>query len=198
LRFISIIILGVALLCSGAQAQTKTNVIRESDPSSWKEFNSKEGKFSISLPGAPKVTVRPLETSIGKLTTHAFTLEGDLALYYVSYIDFPVGPETPEDLRAGLDSSRDQAVSGGGTLISENDVWLGEVLGREILVKKGEFILHARYFFTKKRLFQTIITAAPQMVFKDGELSSNPSDFTEPYRMASKKFFESFKIIKVA
>ena len=186
-------IVAIALLCGAAQAQTRTNVVKESRASAWKEFNSKEGRFSISLPGAPTPSVRTRDTSIGKVTTHSFTLEGDLGIYYVAYVDFPVWPEAPDEIRAGLDSSRDQAVRG-GQLISENDVWLGDVLGREILVKKDNLILHARYFFTKGRLFQAILTTAPQIAFKEGEPSSNPSDLTDVYKSTAKRFFESFKL----
>ena len=199
MRFGFSVIMIVALLGGGgqAQAQTRTTVVKESRPSSWKEFSSREGKFSISLPGDPKPSVRTMDTQIGKVTTHSFTVEGDLGIYYVAYVDFPVWPENPDDIRAGLDSSRDQAARG-GLLISENDVQLGEVLGREIMVKKNDLILHARYFFAKGRLFQAILTSAPQIAFKEGEPSSNPSDLTDVYKSAAKRFFDSFKITTAA
>ncbi|HEU4768820.1 MAG TPA: hypothetical protein VFS77_15660 [Pyrinomonadaceae bacterium] len=194
MRFGFSIIMTVALLCGAAQAQQPPPPVKEYSASSWKEFDSKDGKFSISFPGTPITRSRTLDTKIGKLTTHEFALETDLGLYYVSYTDFPVAPETPEEIRSALDSSRDQAVAGGATLISENDVWLGEVMGRELLAKKGPYIFHARYFTTKGRLFQTILTAKPIVVFHDGKPSTNPSDFTQIYRSTSKKFFESFKL----
>lgn len=199
MRFGFSVIMIAALLGGGAQAQaqTRAKVVKESTPSSWKEFSSKEGRFSISLPGAPTPSVRSMDTNIGKVTTHSFTLEGDLGVYYVAYVDFPVYPETPDDIREGLDSSRDQAVRG-GQLISENDVWLGEVLGREIMVKKNDLIFHARYFFAKGRLFQAILTSAPQIAFKEGEPTSNPSDLTDVYKSAAKRFFDSFKITTAA
>ena len=187
------VIMIVALLGGSVQAQTKAKLIKEERASSWKEFDSKEGKFSVSLPGAPIPSVRTMDTTIGKVTTHSFSVEGDLGIYYVAYVEFPVSPETPDEIRAGLDSSRDQA-SRDGHLISENDVSLGDVLGREILVKKNNLIFHARYFFTKGRLFQAILTSAPQIVFKEGEPTSNPSDFTDTYRTSAKKFFDSFKL----
>ena len=194
MRFGFSIIMTVALLCCGVQAQQPPPPVKEYSTSSWKEFDSKDGKFSISFPGTPISRSRTLDTKIGKLTTHEFALETDLGVYYVSYTDFPVAFETPDEIREALDSSRDQAVAGGASLISENDVWLGDLLGRELLAKKGPYIFHARYFTTKGRLFQTILTAKPNTVFKDGEPTTNPSDFTEMYRTTSKKFFESFKL----
>ena len=195
MRFGFSVIMVAALLGGGAQAQaqTRATVVKESRPSSWKEFSSKEGRFSISLPGAPTPSVRSMDTNIGKVITHSFALEGDLGVYYVAYVDFPVWPDNPDDIRTGLDSSRDQAMQG-GQLISENDVWLGEILGREILVKKNNLIFHARYFFAKGRLFQAILMSAPQIAFKEGEPTSNPSDFTDVYKSAAKRFFDSFKI----
>jgi len=188
------IIMTLALLCCGVQAQQPPPPVKEYSASSWKEFESKEGKFSISLPGSPVSRSRTLDTKIGKLTTNEFALETDVGLYYISYTDFPVAPETPEEVRSALDSSRDQAVAGGATLIGENDVWLGEVMGRELLAKKGPFIFHARYFTTKGRLYQVILTAKPNVIFSNAQPSSNPSDFTDLYRTTSKRFFESFKL----
>jgi hypothetical protein len=189
----------IALLCGAVVAQDPPPPmapppVKESNADAWKEFSSAEGKFSISLPGTPTAEQRTMDTSIGKLTTHAFTLQTDFGVYYIAYIDFPVGPETPEENKQALDYSREQAVSGGVRLLVENDVTMAGAVGRELLIAKNRWIMRARYFYVKKRLYQIILTSLPHRVFKDGKPSANAADRTDLFEMVSKRLFDSFKV----
>ena len=199
MRFCFGIIVLTALLSGVAAAQrppAPPPPVREYDGNAWKEFSSAEGKFSISLPGTPKPEVRTMDTQIGKLTTHAFVLQTDFGHYYVHYVDFPVGPETPEEHKEFLDGARDQIVSGGARVLGQADVSIGGVVGRELLVEKGPFIIRARYFFVKARSYQIIFTTLPDAVFKNGKPSANAADRTDLFEMVSKKFLDSFKVIE--
>jgi hypothetical protein len=184
----------IALLCGGVVAQGPPPPVKEYNASAWKEFSSAEGKFSISLPGTPKPEVRTMDTSIGKLTTHAFTLQTDFGVYYISYIDFPMSPTTPEENKEALDHSRDHALKEGTRLIVENDVSMAGVVGRELLVENNKWIMRARYFFIKTRLYQIILTTLPNVVFKNAKPSANAADRTDLFEMVSKELFDSFKV----
>jgi hypothetical protein len=193
LRFGTIFL--IALFCGAVVAQEPPPPVKEYNANAWKEFSSAEGKFSISLPGSPKAAEpRTMDTSIGKLTTHSFILQTDFGHYYVSYVDFPISPSTPEETKGALDSSRDEALKDGARLIVENDVSVAGVVARELLVEKNNFIIRARYFYVKTRLYQMIFTTLPIGVFKNGKPSANAADRTEVFEMVSKKFFDSFKL----
>jgi hypothetical protein len=202
MRFCFGIIVLTALLNGVAAAQAPPAPpappppVREYMPDAWKEFTSAAGKFSISLPGTPKPEVRTMQTRIGKLTTHAFVLQTDFGHYYVHYVDFPVGPETPEEHKEFLDGARDQVVSAGSRVLVETDVAMGGVVARELLVEKGPYIIRARYFFVKSRSYQVIFTTLPEAVFKNAKPSANTADRTDLFEMVSKKFFGSFKVIE--
>jgi hypothetical protein len=194
MRFTFPIIFLIALLCSVVAAQGPPPAVKEYSENAWKEFKSAQGRFSIALPGTPKEEVGTQDTKSGKLTMHHFDLETDLGHYLLTYVDVPVSLTTPEDTKAALDSSRDQALANGARLLLENDISLAGVVGRELLVEQNGLILKARYFFVKGRLYQIMLVLRPNTVFSSGKPSANPASYTELFQMVSKKFFDSFKV----
>jgi hypothetical protein len=163
----------------------------------WKEFNSKEGRFSVSVPGTPKPEDRTMETPIGSLTTYAFVLQTDMALYYVSYVDLPMppGPLTPEDRKEALDSTRERILGSGARIITESDVSVAGNPGTEILAEKDAMILRARFALIGSRLYQIILGAPRTSVFINGKVSPKAADRTHVFEQTSAKFFDSFKPI---
>ena len=161
-----------------------------------KEFKSVEGHFTVLLPGTPKLEEKTANSGIGPIKTHLAILETGSAVYYVSYVDLPVGFETPEESKAGLDSSRDQAIAAGHRLISENDVTVAGVGGKEWLMEKNGLIIRARVFYLKQRLYQLILGTPAALAFRNGKPSPNPADRTQLFETTSKRFFESFKLTK--
>ena len=123
MRFKFSMILLLALLFSSVRAQKPPAPAIDDNASGWKEFNSAEGQFTVFLPGTPKADIATVGTPAGPLKSHFFVLETDKFLYYISYVDLPAGPETPEENKAALDASRDRALAN-HRLISENDVTL--------------------------------------------------------------------------
>jgi hypothetical protein len=198
MRFrLSTIALLIALLSASAFAQDPHSPAKVKDVTTTsKEFKSVEGRFTVLLPGTPTLQETTANTPIGPLKTHIAILDTDSGAYYVSYTDLPAVLETPEEIKAGLDSSRDQAIANGNRLIVENDVTVSGVGGRELLMEKNELIVRARFFYLKQRLYQLIIGAPVTLAFRNGKSSSNPADRTELFETASKKFFDSFKLTK--
>jgi hypothetical protein len=125
---------------------------------------------------------------------HYFDLETDLGHYLLTYVDVPKAPATPADIKAALDGARDQALSSGAHLLLENDISVAGVVGRELLVEQNSFILKARYFFVKERLYQIILITRPNTVFKSGKPSADPASYTDLFQMVSKRLFDSFKL----
>jgi hypothetical protein len=189
------IILLVALLCSSVIAQKQLAPAKDDHASDWKEFSSAEGRFTVSLPEIPKADISTVDTPVGPLKSHFFVVETDKFLYYVAYVDLPAGPETPEENKEALDSSRDRALAN-HRLISENDVTLDGIVGRELLVDRDGLIMNGRFFYAKQRLYHVILTARPYVVFRDGKPSPHAKDRTALFEKTSAKFFDSFKVTK--
>ena len=195
MRFKDSMILFAALLCSSLMAQTRSRPSKD-NASDWKEFSSAEGQFTVSLPGTPRTDIASVGTPFGQLKSHFFVLETGMFLYYVSYVDLPGGPQTPEETKEALDQSRDRALAK-HRLISEKEITLDGIVGRELLVERDiGLILKGRFFYAKQRLYHVILTAPPNVVFRDGKPSPDPKDRTDLFEKTSAKFFDSFKLTK--
>ena len=188
-------ILLVALLCSDVVAQNRPAPAKDDDTSRWKVFSSAEGQFTVSMPETPRADIATVGTPAGPLKSHFFVLQTDKFLYYVSYVDLPAGPQTPEENKAALDASRDRALAN-YRLISENDITLDGIVGRELLVDRNALILKGRFFYARQRLYHVILTASPDVVFRDGKPSAKAKDRTDLFEKTSAKFFDSFKLTK--
>lgn len=189
------VVLLVALLCSGVMAQNRPVPAKDDNTSRWKEFSSAEGRFTVSMPETPRADIATVGTPAGPLKSHFFVLETDKFLYYVSYVDLPAGPQTPEENKTALDASRDRALAN-HRLISENDITLDGIVGRELLVDRNGLILKGRFFYVRQRLYHVILTASSNVVFRDGKPSPKAEDRTDLFEKTSAKFFDSFKLMK--
>lgn len=185
------LIIGTLLLI----ALVTCGVVAQKNPSAWKEFTSKEGQFTVSFPGTPTAIVDTIDTSAGRSRIHIFTLQADPLFYYISYIDVPKSPQTREEHKAALDADRDRAVAK-RRLISESEITFDGIVGRELLLESAIQIAKGRFFYAKNRVYHLIVSAAPDVAFRNGKTSANAADLTELYEASSKRFFDSFKFTK--
>lgn len=195
MRFRFCVILLVALLCGTVMAQTRPLPAQEEKTRECKQFSSLEGQFTVCVPGDPKGDVATVGTTEGPLKTYFFVVQTDQFLYYISYADLLVFPQTPAENKTALDQTRDRTAAR-GTLLSENDVTFDGIVGKEVVVDRYGVILKGRFFYAKERLYHIILSAPPNVAFRDGKPSTNPADRTELFEAASKRFFDSFKLTK--
>jgi len=195
MRFKFSVILLVVLLCGAMVAQERPAPDQGGNPCGWKEFSSAEGQFTVCVPETPKTGIANVGTIGGPLKTHFFFVEADKFLYYISYADLSVSPQTPAENKMALDQTRDRTAAKGHVL-SDNDVTFDGILGREMLLDRNGTIQKGRFFYAKERLYYVILTATPSVAFRDGKPSANPADRTELFETASKRFFDSFKLTK--
>jgi len=162
----------------------------ESNPKTWKEFTSKEGFFSILLPGTPVQQVQRVGSQVEPLVYFSYTLQTETHAYYVAYVDFP---EVPNDVRGIikiLDGGRDGAVATiNGKLISEVDLWLKGVPGRAITVEGAGQLLKARIYLAELRLYLIMIVANKNQ-------SATPEINTLENALVE-RFLDSFKLSKM-
>lgn len=195
MRFRFSVILLVTLLCGTVMAQTRPLPAKEEKTREWKQFSSSEGQFTVSVPGDPMADVATVGTTVGPLKTHFFVVQIDPFLFYISYADLSVFPQTPAENKTALEQTRDRTAAK-GTLLSENDVTFEGIAGKEVVVDRYSMILKGRFFYAKERLYHIIFTAPTNVAFRDGKPSTNPADRTEIFETASKRFFDSFKLTK--
>src|SRR5262245_39994699 len=69
----------------------------------WKEFSSPAGRFKVVMPSDPTETSETIESSLGKIERHTFTLEAGFASLRVSYSDFPITLTVQGEIKKFLD-----------------------------------------------------------------------------------------------
>ena len=149
------VISGIALLIALAAALAGC----ESSP--WKDFQSKEGGFSVSMPGTPTEKRQAFHTQAGPVEAHFFTVEADRGgtVYMVVYGDYPEALMASGDREMLLDAARDGAVGNiRGTLLGERAVSLGGHPGRElqVLSSDGRLALQIRIYLANNRQYQVV------------------------------------------
>jgi len=150
----------------------------------WKEFSSKQGKFSVLMPGEPQEQIDDKEfPGVGKGQVHLFSFSNDSGFYLVGYLDIPGLAGQTQAFCDGfgkgfLDSIGEGTAKGArGSVVKDTDITIGNSPGKEILIQVPTGLATARAYFIKRRGYQLI--AVPSGT--DG--ASNV-----------KKFLDSFKL----
>jgi hypothetical protein len=136
---------------------------QEELPPNWKTVTSKEGRFTVAMPGTPAQTKKIVKTATGKLQVMMLVAEGRLdSTFVVSYTDYADADLKKGTIDRRLDQARDGAVdSSGGTLRSEKSIDLAGNRGREIVIESdGAVIVRMRIFLVQRRLYQVMVLGA--------------------------------------
>src|SRR5262245_47356704 len=151
----------------------------------WETFSSKDGKYSVSLPGKPTESDKKVESAAGELTIHMAlpSPNNDLA-YLVTYNDYPDAAIGGADKEAMLDGVRDGNLkSFGGKVASEKKINIGKdkFPGREILLEKaGETTVYrARMYLVNNRLYQVVLVGA-----KDIATNKDTDKYLESFKLS--------------
>jgi hypothetical protein len=132
----------------------------------WKPFSSKEGGFTVLMPGQPTQENRRVNTEVGPIPVQAFSVvrRGE-ALYAVAYSDFP---ENISQNSRDVDRLLAQVASGfaqgaKGRLVSQQNIRLGDFPGREIRLQLNRGVIaRGRLFVVNKRLYQVIVVTGQE------------------------------------
>ena len=150
--------------------------------SAWINYNSTEGRYTISLPAQPKLSTQESATADGQkfLQYMAMAQEQD-AIYLVGYFDHVPGTTF------SADRARDGMVAAvKGTLVSERTISLSGYPGRELKVgtksETTDYIILAKFWDTENRVY-VLQVVYPKSV--EGESMNT----------RAAQYFDSFKIL---
>jgi hypothetical protein len=151
--------------------------------STWINYNSAEGRYTVSLPAQPKLSTQESATADGqKFLQYMATVQQPDAIYLVGYFDHVPGTTF------SADRARDGMVAAvKGTLVSERNISLGGYAGRELLVstksEEREYVIRVKFYDTENRVYvQQCLYAKTS----EGEAIDTKA----------KKYFDSFQILK--
>ena len=164
-------------------ASQKDQKTPQAAPSEWKEFSSRQGGFSVLMPGTPQEQTEVKELPVvGRGETHLFILASESCVYVAAYLDLPglaLQTQTFCDSfgKGFLNSIGDATAKGAaGKVVKETDISFGKDPGKEILIETPAGIATARAYFIRRRGYQLIAAPAGNDV---GNV---------------KKFLDSFKV----
>ncbi len=157
---------GKAKKPAAAQKEKKPAPAAKEEKPGWKKFTSREGGFSVLMPGTPVARREAVQTPIGPIATYFFSLEVQQGTNLtVSFAEVPqglLGLEGVDDLL--LTMARDAAVKQvDGKLLKDEQVKLNQrIPGREFQIDVGlGAILRMRVFPVQNRIYQ-IVAAGPK------------------------------------
>ena len=151
----------------------------------WKEFVSQKSKFAINFPATPKES--ETKTVDGNGNRYLFSVSLPQPFLSVQVSDLPKTSAPMEDPALSLFYvyARNGSLNGlkGSKLISENDIRLNGLLGREYRIANDDSFLIRRVFINNDRLYQVTISV-PKALEKDKEIEK-----------AAAKLFNSFRLM---
>lgn len=166
--FVLAILLGTFPIIQPGQATQPFQLAQ----SIWKSFSSKEGRFSVLMPGTPRESQINWDWQTGDIV-YLFTVTREEAEYMVGYVDiepptrrvdddgqssnFPdILPNTPEKMTDVLVNAGTGCYSTPSDcrLISEQSIRLGSLPGREISLRLGGGpLVRRRLYLVNRRVY---------------------------------------------
>jgi hypothetical protein len=136
--------------------------IPPSDTAQWREFESKDGRFSVQFPGRPQRTEQKTRTDIGHVVSVRYTVShSGRVTYDLMFNDFPKGQIASVKAEKLWDAARDSLLyQAGGRITSEVHTVHNGVRVRqfEIAGENGtRFVV--RLLFADNRLYQLLVAS---------------------------------------
>lgn len=169
----------VSYLETPAQGGGKTSL-----PNTWKDFVSDEGGFKVKMPLAPARVTSKIDMAFGKADLIQYRVLTASIAYIVSYVVFPSVIPDAEEINARYDLIRAGMLSvAGNKLVSERNVYVGEHLGKELVINAVDSTQSVRAFIVGPRLFSLYVFTKP------GERAKHQSSIN--------RFFDSFQLTNI-
>jgi hypothetical protein len=135
----------------------------------WRDYSSKEGRFSILFPGAPRIKVEAGGGAV--IGSHEFLVQLGAIVYDVSYDDYLPGTLTVQSKPYILQLARDRLVKGQPVrLLADRIVQTGTNVGREVVFQDADgYTQTFRLYVAGDRVYQTI-TGGPAGTERDPDV----------------------------
>ena len=151
----------------------------------WQEFKHEAGNFAVMMPGKPLEVSQTIEGEIGKVPTKSFVARWGQITLIAMYADYPIVFDTPEAVKASLDTSRDIMLSKGrGKLISEKEHAFKNYPGRELTVGTDVVMMRLRMYLIQQRLYVLMV------------LLEGANDVKQLESKQADRFLDSFRLIE--
>lgn len=161
----------------------------------WREVAPVAGRFSVLMPGEPRETVQPLQTSVGFVELHSILVEDHDNAYLVMYADYPeaaIAQHSPTAILAQVTAS--WLAEHRAEAVAPTDLELSGHPGQGLrYVLPNGLQVQARAYLVGRRLYQIFALYAPSpTAASDPSTTESPQPITNP---KVDQFFESFRLL---
>lgn len=131
-------------------------------------FTSKEGKFTVTLPGPPARKTSKVATSAGEVEAYLFLVDRKTHAYLVSYNDYKAGTVDPDPEKVLSQVVEATAKNLQGQVNKDEKITLGakKYPGRDVLIalpgKKG--LYRGQVYLVDNRLYQVVVIGPEELV----------------------------------
>jgi hypothetical protein len=124
------------------------------DVATWREFTSKEGRFSVRMPGRPTMSLKRDETPVGEVVSRIYTYENTVISLTAEYSDLPGVAVIFGGRKRIYDKSRDAFLKDAeGHEIASLGIRLDAYRGMELIYETATQYGKARFILIGKRLY---------------------------------------------
>jgi hypothetical protein len=141
------------------------------------KFTSKEGAFSVTLPGEPKESSEDIKTNSGPTVLHQFQVERNegKVFYIVGYSDYQIRLEETTSLEGVIKA---QVESMKGKITSDKMVTLDGHPGRSVTIEAEGVIFFSSVYVAGNRLYQVMFGMQ-----KGETMPADGRDFLDSFRI---------------
>lgn len=153
--------------------------IPRSKTAQWREFESKDGRFSVQFPGRPERSEQKTKTEIGYVVSVRYTVShSERVTYDLMFNDFPKAQIASVNPQKLLDAARDSLLyQTGGRIISETHTLHSAVRARQLEIAGNNGMRYVvRLLFADNRLYQLLLASR------------------HPVASDARRFFDSFSL----
>jgi hypothetical protein len=135
-------------------------------PAGWVTVRSKEGGFSVAMPGKPQQQEGQVNGKLGSSTMHAYLFNDTDALYVASWDDLRAAADAAVDPGVAEERARDGMLrKASATIASDREIQVSRYLGHDFVAEgrheEVEVVLHGRVVLAGQRMYQ-LMTLTPK------------------------------------
>jgi hypothetical protein len=173
------LLIAAALPTIAARASASPAVSQPAPAAGLIPYTSKEGAFSAKLPAEPKTSSEDIDTAIGKVALHMFTVETNNGndAYMIEYSDFSVVPSANDAVDAAING---QVGSFKGKITADKKVTLNGWPGRSVTIEGPDATCYSTAYMAGKRLYQVMF-----VMMKGETLPSDVSEFLASFQITN-------------
>jgi len=146
----------------------------------WLTVTSKEGGYSVSMPGKPVEVGTPFGIGEFHGVSHVVNVRSAGSSYSTSYADLPIDPSDETIAEKVFDAAKNDLLEKArARVLDEKKIYLKGNSGREIKAQAPNGVIISRNYLVKNRLYQIVVLVPDNAPFDKADKFLNSFSITD-------------------